>query len=30
MEKGALMINLRQITKENIDEVLSLRVNDEH
>lgn len=29
MEKGALMINLRQITKENIDEVLSLRVNDE-
>lgn len=29
MEKGALMISLRQITKENIDEVLSLRVNDE-
>ena len=29
MVKGALMISLRQITKENIDEVLSLRVNDE-
>ena len=29
MEKGALMISLRQITKENIDEVMSLRVNDE-